>query len=756
MSVTVPQPPYKIVGKYVGRMVDSQMKVTGQMQLGNDFNIPNQAYMKILHSQIPAGTITAMDVTAAKAIPGVLAILTPSDIKNNAQWAAMRWSGVPILPFDQIRVAGEEIAAVAAIDPNVAEEACQAIKVTYQPSGFVLHPLDAIKPNAPQVYTGTNNQASPTTFSFGDADTAMKDSSVQILSVTKEASHEQCNNICTWAFTVRVDYTGRIEMWTSSQGMKNANQASMATWLGVAQSRVRVYNNSGDGGFGDKLAVNRCHVLGALLAQVTGRPIKYRTSQEDNLNLGNHRVKNIFNINVAYKPDGTITALTGTIYGNSAAFGGGGSSGSTTELYAIFKFPNFKFTTYDVYTNTPKSGAVRCVADPYACWVINSTLDQIANKLGMKYSDLIRKNNLYQQGDPDQQTGNRIISIGLTDCFTKALTLSGFDTKWKAAPTSLTGITGVKHGIGLALHACGHGSGSSTSATVLMRPDASLEIHAGTNEIGEGKREEITSIAAEHMGLPFGMVTLCNYDSDDGTDTGSSGGSTQTKRAGNSVGAACMDAKNQMMSKAAVSLNTTVDKLTYALDGSMKIFLTADPTKSVTFTSLTSEPVILGLGRYIVPGKTTMRTYGAQVAEVDVDTDTGVVKVTEVYAVHDVGRVITPLGIQAQAHGGIMEGLAIALMMEQWPDGPTGKQLNINKLDHKMAEVSQIPNFHFDWVETVEQPPDSFNFGAKGFAEPPVSPSLAAILNAIANAIGWYPDTLPVTPDKVLKALGKA
>jgi CO/xanthine dehydrogenase Mo-binding subunit len=252
-----------------------------------------------------------------------------------------------------------------------------------------------------------------------------------------------------------------------------------------------------------------------------------------------------------------------------------------------------------------------------------------------------------------------------------------------------------------------------------------------------------------------------NYDSDGGTDTGVSAGSTQTKRAGNSVGAACIDARNQLLAKAAATLSSgDPTKLTYALDGSMKIFLTSDSTKSVTLASLTGEPMIIGTGHYIAPTKTTQRVFASCVAEVDVDTDTGIINVTNFYQVQDVGRVLFPAGIEGQAQGGAVQAISAAIQEEQWPDIPTGKNIFISHLDHKLPIPSQLPtaaNMAFGYVETVEQPPDSVgNYGAKGCAEPWTGAGVAAIAQAFANATGVHMYQLPMTPEKVLAALGKA
>lgn len=236
-------PPYRLVGNWKGRRIDSQKKVSGQMPYGADWNIPNQAYMKMLHSTIPSGTITSIDATAALAMPGVLGVITATDVANNPAWKAIMLEGLyPLLPYDKIRVGGEEVAAVVAEDPYIAEQACQAIKVTYSKSSFVLNPEYAVASSAPQVYAGAPNLiGTPTVYSFGDADTAMKASGVTVISGRYESQKLQHNNILTYAFTVQYDSTGRVEMWTSSQGARGM-QWGLAQALGISASRVRVVN----------------------------------------------------------------------------------------------------------------------------------------------------------------------------------------------------------------------------------------------------------------------------------------------------------------------------------------------------------------------------------------------------------------------------------------------------------------------------------------------------------------------------------
>jgi len=763
------------VGKWKGRRIDGAQKVAGQMKLGADANFPDQLYMKIKHSAIPSGTITAMDTTAAAAIPGVVAILTPFDIKNNTAWAAIKYGNVYALPYDKIRCTGEEIAAVVAEDPYVAEQACQAIKVTYSPTPFVLHPLTGKSTTAPVVYDGTGgslstaNLGAATVYSIGNADSVLASlpTGAQVMNGTYEASHWQQNNVCSWAFTVKVDTTGRTELWSANQYPRTFAYA-IAGWLGVARSRVKCYSESGDGGFGDKLSWKRPHILGTLLAQKTGRPVKYVSTREDNLVNGNHRAKVYFQTQTAYQSDGTILALEATIYGATGFAGAGATSGHALCLYDIYKIPNIKITTYDVFTNVYYYGAIRCVADPYASWVMGSIIDEVAMKLGMNPTAVMAKNNMYVTGDKDQLQGNRIASCGQPACYNQALTLSNYATKWKAAPSSPSGLKGVVHGIGLVNHACAHGSGSSTSTTVEMLADGSVMVHIDTPSIGQGRREEVAIVAAEQMGLPLSMIAVTNYDSDAGSDTGSAGGSTQTKRSTNATGAACVDLKNQMMAKAATSLKTTVDQLTYALDGSMKIYITSTPSSSVTFASLTGEPWLMGTGHYTAPTGTTQHVFTTCVAEVDVDTDTGLIKVTNYTQVQDVGQVIFPLGIEGQAHSGMNQAISAAIMEEQWPDTQTGNSIIISSLDHKMIIPTQMPaiaNVNIGYVNDAETPPDSgttvngvlvpYNYGAKGCAEPWTGAGIAAIAAAFANATGTHLYQLPFTPEKVLAALGK-
>lgn len=745
------QQEFRLVGKYDGPRITGAKAAAGAIKYGWDFNLPNQLYMRILRSPYAHAKVTAVDASAALAMKGVHGVLTPFDFKDSP--VRLAGTTMMILPYDKVRYAGEEVCAVVADDPYIAEEALSKIKVTYEPLPYVLDVEEAIKPDAPQLHEGGNIVRTPTTVSYKVGDTAKGFAEAELTVEFKLKSQTiQHNNIGTYAALVSWEKDGRLHMWTDAQYMHGPRN-TLATALGIPQSRICVHAELCGGGFGDKSGAQRCHILAAIFATKTGRPVKFKLTREDNLLQGLHRWTCTTYFKFGLKKDGTVTAFEAKNYSNAGAYYSVWGSGMATEQIYIYKWPNFLVDCYDVYTNTPRTGPLRCVADPQSCWMIETAMDRLAFQLNMDPIAFRLKNNMFTQGDKDPVTGNRIPSIGQPQCINRAKELAEWDKKWKPWPKTKP-TSGVVRGIGVANHCCGHGAGSLANAAVLvMNPDGSLTIYTGATDIGNARREQLAIIAAEHLGLPYEKVTVANYSTDTGPDSGATVGSRQTKSAGNAVGVAALEVKNQLLARAADRLKVTKEELSV---GEEKIFVTKDPSKSVTIRELVaSAPWIIAAGQWIPPANTTQRTYGTHIAEVEVDCDTGLVKVLKVVAVHDIGRVIYRKSCLSQVHGGIIQGIGMALQEELLFDPQTGRPYNASMLDHKMPLSLQTPEIVVDFIENAEQPPDSYNHGAKGLGEPPTSPIVPAITNAIANAIGVYFDTLPVTPDKILKALGK-
>jgi len=758
-NVTYPPPPYRLIGKWHGRRNDAESKICGLWKLGADFNVDGMVYMDLKLSPYSAATITAVDATAARKIPGVLLVITSDDVKNDAAWSKIKNGNYNLLPFDQVRYAGQEVAAVIATDPYIAKEACEAINITYNKLPYVNKIQDAMASSAPQVWSGTPNLQTPTTYKFGDADTAMNASGVTVISETYESNDCHQNPVANMAGTVNAATSGRAEIWQDNQDCKAASR-TLAGLIGLPYARGWAKATTCAGSFGGKSG-GGYQQLAILASQRLGKPVKYVLTREHDIRNGARHPRDVFNVTAAYKSDGTVTALKADCYNNcgaSKSAGVGTASGAAAHFYNTYKYPNFTVNAYEVWTNYPSPGAYRNPPGPHASFAASVFMDKIAGKLGMNPLDFFAKNSMYVAGDKNQLNNLPFYSIGQPDCMNLAVSMSNFKSKWKAAPSSPQGLTGVVHGIGIANTASGLGStASSQSTVVVMLTDGSLLVSSGGTDIGEGRTEQERLYAAEMMGLPMEYVAVANNDSEFIGDTGVTAGSMQTKNSGNPIVLACADAKNQMLAKAATALNTTVDKLTYAMDGSMKIYLTSDATQSRTFAQLTGQPTIIGVGKFVGPSGLTGNVFDTAVAEVDVDTDTGFVTVTSLIEVQDVGRVIFKDGIDGQMTAAMIQALGQTIQEEQWVDPATGMLLGASHLDDKIPTFTQVPaTCSPGYVEDAEAPPLGYNFGAKGMAEPPFDAPIPAIANAVANAIGWWPTTLPITPDKVLRGLGKA
>jgi len=562
----------RLVGKYTGPDTTIEKKVTGRTQYGDDYNLPNQAYMEILNSTQAHATIAKVDASKALAMKGVLAVITPQDIKDNPTWAAWRLAAptMMILPYDKVRYAGEEVAAVVADDPYVAQEALSQITVTYELLKFVLHPEESIKPGAPEIHPGGNIvRAGPTaTFTFGDIAKGFA-ASDRTIEGRYETTVVQHNNLRSWA--ALVDWRdGRLHIWHDTQYMFGVRNGT-ADALGIPRSSVVVYDEMGGGGFGDKNATNRPIILAAILSKKIGRPVKFRESNEDNLLHGVHRYNTVVYLKTGVKNDGTVQALEGRIVSGAAAYYNTASSGVALEIYGIYKFPNFKIECFDAYTNIGRSGAYRCVSDPIGCYAIETHMNKIATELGMDPIEFRQKNNMYVKGDHDQQTGNRIPSIGQPRCIDRAKELSGWSTKYKPFVKG-SKPTGVVHGIGVANHCCAHGAGSLPNATVIvMNADGSALVHTGAQDIGNSRTTQLALIAAEHLGLPIEKVAISNTCTDACADSGTTAGSRQTKSGGNATALAAIDVRDQLSTAAAAKLGVKTEELTLGLE---KIYVT--------------------------------------------------------------------------------------------------------------------------------------------------------------------------------------
>jgi xanthine dehydrogenase YagR molybdenum-binding subunit len=827
---------YNHVGVWQGRRKDAPDKVKGALKYGDDFgkadcaSAMKPAYMAVKRSPFANGAVN-VDVKDLSLnqdgespwIAGVLGVITPQDIvslgldrivlgtpipysdppkflKDGTPYSypvealaefyplgssQLNMIVKPVLPLPGTGVvfAGEELVAVAAEDPYIAEEALSQITVTQVSPQPVF--LDAGKiydneigthpPHTTAAYETPNPLYNKTGRAFyhktlvkPDNSFASPPTSGTILEGTYTTEHIQHNNILPWS--ALVDYVNdpndpqksRIYVYTDSQDIHRTKetlvymQDLIRNRLGgasVGKTIPKVISYSGGGGFGDKsgnLTKGRYIILAALLSRQIGRPVKFRASREDNLVQGGHRWKAEFRLKTWYEygipptTDSTsILGLDATVIADVGPFPPSPTMISATynasELFRLYQLGNGRAECCDVITNGPPSGPLRCVGDPVACWALETHVDRMATMQNIDPIDFRLNLNtptsdwqkIQRVLPPKDWFYPPILSLGpnsdaLHQCLIKAKTDSGWASNRKVPPSNPTSLKGQKVGWGVAGHCCSHGSGAMEStAKVTLNANSTASVWVDAMSLGQGRREQLAIIVAEKLGLRPEDVTVENTDTSNTVAAGATVGSRQTRAAGN----ACVIACDKII----------VDK-------------NANVPYPITEQAKWSD---YG-GQY---GK--ILAYAAHVAKVTVDTDTGIVQVNNVYAVHNIGKVIFKDGCEGQVHGGIIQGIGMALQEEIRADMGNGHFYTASHLDHKMPVFTQVPAINVSYIENPISEPDASgehnpNFGSMGIAEPTTSPIVPAVTNAIANAIGSYVMSLPVTPDKILKALGRA
>jgi CO/xanthine dehydrogenase Mo-binding subunit len=413
----------------------------------------------------------------------------------------------------------------------------------------------------------------------------------------------------------------------------------------------------------------------------------------------------------------------------------------------VYRCPNVKLEGFNVFTNKPEGGYMRCVGHPAGMFPQEVHMDRLAEKLGMD-PVAFRLKNYARKEDGDQDRKVPFASIGLEDCVKLAAEKIGWEAKWRKPGTSPGPI---KKGLGVAFHACRHGGISSPmSAVIKLDPDGTVELLSGLNDSGGWQKTTMAMIAAEEMGIPYEAVQVTTGDTDTTTDTGPPGGSRGTTSAGLAVIAAARDAKNQLLEVAAELLKKKKEDLEIK-DGEIIIRGSDKPVSFKDILSRAPSPIV-GRGSGRPPQNVALLTFAAHFAEVAVDTLTGKVDILRLVAAHDVGRVINRLGCENQIEGGAIMGIGFGLLERQYLDGQTGICLNPNMVDFKVPSILDVP-----MVEPIiVEPEDPYGpFGAKGVGEPPYSLPAPAIANAIYNAVGLRFNEIPINIRSILDRLEK-
>lgn len=743
-----------VVGKPVPR-VDAWDKVTGQAAFTTDLRLPRMLYGKILRSPYSHARILNIDVSKAKALSGVWAVIGAEDTPRNKVGAVK--ADEYILALDKVRYVGDEVAAVAAESEELAEEALGLIKVDYQQLPAVFDSRQAMMPEAPQIHDG-GNLASQFEYERGDVSQGFRESEL-VLEGSYQTGMSHQSYMEPRGCVAAPDSSGRVAIWGGFSAIFRIRKA-VAAALSLDENKVRVIQPYCGGSFGGKGSSSKAPVA-ALLALLTSRPVKIINSRAEEFQAGRPRIGTIIEQKVGAMKDGRLVAREVKVIADCGAYlGFAGHIAETVPFRSngVYRFSHLKAEGFVVYTNKTPVGPCRGFGNPQGTFALETLLDELAETLGMDPLEL-RLKNIYRAGETNLH-GWKMTSTGLKECLERTAATSGWKEK-RARKVP---------GRGLGLACAVHNSGNrmlfnfdGSSAFVKIDGDGSVTLITGESDTGQGAWSVMAQMVAEELGIPLDYVKVPRGDTDVAPFCLGAYAGRVTVIGGSAARAAASDAKRQLFQVVASLLEANPEDLE-AKGG--EIFVRGSPARSVSFAEASRAAIfrqdggpILGRGVYDPPtyfeGKKTM--YGhfspnypfcAEVVELEVDRDTGQVKVISVAAADDIGRAINPLAVESQIQGCISQGLGFALNEEMVFD--KGNLVNPNFMDYKVACAPDLPEIEPILVESNDPVGP---YGAKAASETALIPLAAAVANAIYDAVGIRVKSLPITPEKILNAL---
>lgn len=755
-----------IIGKRVPKL-DALDKATGRAQYGHDVTLPGMLVGKILYANVPHARVVSVDIARAQKLRGVRAVITGAN--NPARKFGYGSDNTP-LKGDKVRCRRDEVAAVAAVDEDTANEALELIRVEYDELPAVFDPRAALVEGAPKIHHDKpSNLFTRYDYSHGDAERAFDSADVVVegdfdLPYVTHSAMETA--FCLAAF----DLQGHLTVWSTTQ-IPFLLQRDLSEALGIPGREIRVIQPTIGGSFGRGLDVYPFEPITVQLAQATGKPVRISFSRTEEFFASAHRQPAIVRMRSAARHDGTLWAREARLVLDAGAYI---SWGAVTPLVmmetvaSLYRVPHAKFVADVVYTNNLPTGAMRGYGNPQSTFFTEVQMDELAEKLGMDPVEFRLKN----ANQPNEETpqGLKITSCGLRECITEAAQRIGWESRAATDERRFeTDEPHVRRGIGIAC-TLNVGGGAriyrsdGCGATVKVDDFGRVTLVTGSTEIGQGSETALAQIVAEAMGVRLEDVTVINSDTSvKPWDVGVHASRT-TFIAGNAAWRAAQDAKRQILAHAAQMLNVSAD----ALEIGDRIVRVKDDGRQVAFDKVVRAlhyreggTFVIGTGWYDPPtqlvDKDTYKGnisaafgFGAQAVEVLVDMETGKVRVLRLVAAHDVGRAINPMYCEGQIEGGVQMGVGYALTEELLVRD--GQILNPTFLDYRVPTALDMPEIETVLIETAD--PEG-PFGAKGVGEMGGTPTAAAIANAIFDATGVRLRRLPMTGERVLAAIIK-
>ncbi len=736
-----------VVGKRLPR-IDAYERVSGAAIYTSDVILPGMLYAATLRSPHAHAVVKQLDTSAAEKMPGVAAILTPTSPGADIPWYNTRSGPLSRLLDTTCRYEGDEIAVVAAETPYQAWDAVRALAVEYQTLPFVADEEDALKTEAPLVHKSGNKVADPTRYSRGDVEAGFKQADF----VVEQTYRTGCEiHSPTEAHVSVAKWDGsRLTVWDSTQGVY-AVQSGLAQALKLPISHVRVIGHYMGGGFGAKLGLSKHTVAAALLARMTGRPVKYHLAREEAFLAVGNRPANTMTLKAGVKKDGTITAIQMTVIGSGGAYPGGGVGSVDWLARELYTCANVKTELQDVYINAGQARAFRAPGHPQSAWAVEQMMDQLAEKIGMDPVEFrVRNAPAVSQARNNQP----YTTTGLKACLEEGAKKFG----WAEARERPVGDGPIRRGVGVAAGQWQGGAGGPP-ATIIVKvfADGSANLNMGAADIGTGTKTVMSMVVSEELGIPLEKIQVEWADTGTTQYATPSGGSKTVPTESPAVRGAALDVKQQLLALGAEQLKLTPQEVALR---SGEIVATADPTKKVALTALDAlrrRGLVVGVGyRGPNPAGVVISPFGAHFAEVEVNTRTGEVKILRLVAAQDSGRPLNELTYENQVHGGLTMGVGLAMTEARILDrGQTGKMVNRNWHDYKVPTALDVP------AEQVVVPVDLHDYkanstAAKGIGEPATIPTAPAIANAIYHACGVRTPEAPVNPTRLVALLNAA
>lgn len=759
-AAPAPPPAFRVIGKPAPR-VHGIGVVTNQGRYTQNLGLPNMLFMRTLRSPHAHARVKSVNVRKAEALPGVVAVLYRGNLP--AEYRDVKFgSGPPdrLLFNDEVFEAGSPIAVVAAESEHIADEAIHLIEVQYEPLPAVLDMMEGLKASTPKQWSSKENGTIVGIMPplvRGEPDSARADVAVEAVltkSVEQHIALELTNSLMYWE-------NDRLVAHYTTQ-YAHGCRAGLSQALKIPVNRVRFIQNGYLGsGYGFRSSVDISEVHAAILARITSRPVRNMNTRAEDFVTRTHRPECRNEMQIGVSRDGTLQYGRFRVIANVGAQRAAAANGSWFNMQNLYRFPHLKLEGIDVFTNSFKSGAYRCVGHPNGTFALEMIIEKAAHAVGMDPVEF-RLKNLNEVGNPD--TKKPFSNPGMRDCIVAAAERIAW--KQQRHPTRAREVRpGVFHGIGLAAHACSHGAGTDpATGQIIVNTDGTVQCISGAPEIGGGQRTQMTMIAAEALGVPLNRVSITTeVDTDYTTDTGVTGGSRQTNSAGRGMYEAALDARRQILGYAAQKFVQDAERskqplqLTAAdldmVDG--EIFVKARPTTRVKLAEVCSfwGLPIHGRAIYKMDRDFERTAWAAHACEVEVDTRNGSVRVTRFVAAHDVGQAINAIGVEQQIEGGVVMALGAVFTEELLVDSATGLAVNPSMLDYRPLSIRDVPeNIE---VIIVQRPKQYGVFGAHGIGEPPMGPPAPAVAAAVFNAVGVWMDNMPMTREKLLAALKK-